>query len=335
MYDLTISAPKTVSIQGIIDPAMAEAHREAVAQIRQEMEHICGAMVIAQYDHGYSRKLDAQIHSHLVAGNLAHDGQKWRTLHVNEIYRAHKEITTDYRARLAEMLEGWGYKVELRHGVPELAQVPSGLKERFSQRSKQLEEAVLERANELGVRPEDIPNRAKKILVRVHREPKQYSPTQDQFRESQLSRLTDAEHSKLEEIVGQALSRSERQEIAPKVERWIAPQALPWMAQSGGVENLSQKHLASAQRSYEKWQHRDKYGFADYVAYVQQCWAENPGLLREWMANQKQAETRAQKISISNPEPYENPMLRHPWEYGQDSGDTMVSNRPRRVMRAR
>jgi hypothetical protein len=265
MYDLTISAPKTVSVQGIIDPKMHEAHRAAVAEIRRQMELCCGAMVIAKYEHGYSRSLDPQIHTHMVAANLAHDGQKWRTLHANNLYRAQGEINTDYRQRLAEMLDGWGYKIDLRQGVPELTQMPAELKERFSRRTRQLDRAIVERAASRGVKPEEITNREKAILVRVNRPSKEYSEAPDNFAAYQLSRLTDSEHARLEEIVGHALSRSERQEIAVQ----LTP------------------------------------------------------------------EPRGEKPSISNSEPYEKPMLRHPWEYGVDSGDTMVSKRPRRVMRMR
>jgi len=46
----------------------------------------------------------------------------------------------------------------------------------------------------------------------------------------------------------------------------------PWMAQTGGVDNLSPAHLESAQNSYEKWANKSRYDFADYVAYVQRQW---------------------------------------------------------------
>ena len=46
----------------------------------------------------------------------------------------------------------------------------------------------------------------------------------------------------------------------------------PWMAQTGGVDNLSPAHLESAQNSYEKWANKGSYDFANYVAYVQRQW---------------------------------------------------------------
>lgn len=48
----------------------------------------------------------------------------------------------------------------------------------------------------------------------------------------------------------------------------------PWMAQSGGADSLSPKHLASAQHSYSNWEYKDRYSFSDYVSYTQQQWSE-------------------------------------------------------------
>jgi hypothetical protein len=58
----------------------------------------------------------------------------------------------------------------------------------------------------------------------------------------------------------------------------------PWMAQTGGADKLSPAHLESAQNSYEKWAHKDRYDFANYVAYVQRQWEDKalpppPGLV--------------------------------------------------------
>jgi hypothetical protein len=50
----------------------------------------------------------------------------------------------------------------------------------------------------------------------------------------------------------------------------------PWMAQIGGADNLSPVHLESAQASYEKWAHKDRYDFTNYVDYVQRQWKDKP-----------------------------------------------------------
>ena len=50
----------------------------------------------------------------------------------------------------------------------------------------------------------------------------------------------------------------------------------PWMAQTGGVDNLGPAHLESAQNSYEKWDLKTRYDFANYVDYVQRQWKDKP-----------------------------------------------------------
>ncbi len=59
---------------------------------------------------------------------------------------------------------------------------------------------------------------------------------------------------------------------APSEKRRAPLPSDPWMAQIGGVDNLSPAHLESAQQSYEKWTNKSRYDFADYVAYVQRQW---------------------------------------------------------------
>ena len=44
------------------------------------------------------------------------------------------------------------------------------------------------------------------------------------------------------------------------------------MAQVGGVDKLSPAHLESARKSYENWEHKEKYDFRNYVDYVQRQW---------------------------------------------------------------
>ncbi len=103
LYDFTVSAPKSVSIQSMIDPRLLEAHEQAVREMAREMEGLAAArvrqngadenrttsnLVIAQYRHDSSRELDPQIHTHLVAANLTYDGaeSRWKALQASEIY---------------------------------------------------------------------------------------------------------------------------------------------------------------------------------------------------------------------------------------------------------
>ena len=64
----------------------------------------------------------------------------------------------------------------------------------------------------------------------------------------------------------------EREDAAPTTKRREPLPSDPWMAQIGGIENLSPDHLASAQRSYDAWPLKKKYDFENYVSYVQRQW---------------------------------------------------------------
>jgi conjugative relaxase-like TrwC/TraI family protein len=97
LYDFTVSAPKSVSIQALVDERLVEAHRGAVREMATEMEtlaaarvrqqgadenRVTGNLIVAAYDHDASRELDPQLHSHLVAANLTYDGAegRWKAL---------------------------------------------------------------------------------------------------------------------------------------------------------------------------------------------------------------------------------------------------------------
>ena len=45
LYDFTVSAPKSVSIQALVDPRLREAHHEAVREVAREVESLAGARV--------------------------------------------------------------------------------------------------------------------------------------------------------------------------------------------------------------------------------------------------------------------------------------------------
>jgi conjugative relaxase-like TrwC/TraI family protein len=189
MYDMVISAPKSVSVMALVDPRISTAHQEAVSRVLERMEERNGAMVVAEYHHHNSRKLDPQEHSHLVAANLSFDGERWKTLNANKMYRAQGEITDGYRAFLLRKLEQEGYKID----YPEIRGVPPELIERFSQRSQERDEAIEEFVAYQGTEPT---NKEAAILVRENRQDKELIPLSE-ARERQLERLTPSERTGL------------------------------------------------------------------------------------------------------------------------------------------
>src|SRR5450755_660827 len=78
-YDCTISAPKDVSILAMIDPRVAQWHREAALETARRIEsgalaavrkggvcetRVTSNLVIAAYHHDTSRALDTNLHTH-------------------------------------------------------------------------------------------------------------------------------------------------------------------------------------------------------------------------------------------------------------------------------
>jgi conjugative relaxase-like TrwC/TraI family protein len=189
MYDLVISAPKSVSVMALVDPRISASHQEAASKVLERMEQRNGAMVVAEYHHHNSRKLDPQEHTHLVAGNLSFDGERWKTLNANKMYRGQGEITEGYREFLFRKLEQKGYQID----YPEIRGVPEEVIAKFSQRSQDRDEAIEQFVEYQGKNPT---NREIGILVRDNRDAKAVMPTEE-VRERQLERLTPSEHSGL------------------------------------------------------------------------------------------------------------------------------------------
>ena len=70
-----------------------------------------------------------------------------------------------------------------------------------------------------------------------------------------------------------------------------------WMAQTGGVDNLTPELLDQAQANYDKWTGpKEKYGLADYVSYVQTREAER----REQSRNRRSCTKNTNPASLSS-----------------------------------
>lgn len=344
MHDLIIAAPKAVSIAGIMDERIVQAHNESVELARQRIEwlarahtrengiderHLTRNLVQAMYQHGWSRAFNPHLHTHILTVNLTYVESlgEWRALDAFPIYKQKFDIGEEYRDKLATMLEGWGYKLEAhlvdaerypRDGekYPEIvgfgiAGITPEMEREFSQRSRQLEEADRIYYEKEG---REMREAQRDRFIKISRKEKD-----DQIgdpvtvRQRFMDKLKAEQKERLHRVHQEALDRSEK--IAPR-----PTVSGPWMAQSGGIEDLSIKHRESAWRSYQRWAHKGNYGFADYVNYVQERWAENPGLLREWLSKspseREGMERGLKKLHI--PDVYESPLKRHHWDYGEE-----------------
>lgn len=166
-YDLTFSAPKSVSVMALVgeDRRFIEAHNRAVAVVMQEVEQLVSAritqegktetvltgnMVAALYNHDTSRDLDPQIHTHALVFNATCTDEKWRSLASDtrmktgfseNLYATKIALGNLYRSALREDIESMGFETVAagKHGLWELKDVPVDV---FSSRSQAIREAA-------------------------------------------------------------------------------------------------------------------------------------------------------------------------------------------------
>lgn len=164
-YDLTFSAPKSVSILAVLlnAPEILNAHRLAVQGILDFIEknyvatrvtdkgqktiEKTGNLVIAVFEHTDSRALDPNLHSHSVIANATQreDGS-WRTIDSYEIFHDKIMLGMRYRAILAQELMKLGYEIVQTSdkGTFELKDFPPELIKKFSKRRAQIEAYMAE-----------------------------------------------------------------------------------------------------------------------------------------------------------------------------------------------
>lgn len=166
-YDLTFSAPKSVSVMALVgeDRRFIEAHNRAVAVVMQEVEKLVSAriteegktetvltgnMVAALYNHDTSRDLDPQLHTHALVFNATFADEKWRSLASDtrmktgfseNLYATKIALGNLYRSALREDVESMGFETVVagKNGLWELKDVPVDV---FSSRSQTIREAA-------------------------------------------------------------------------------------------------------------------------------------------------------------------------------------------------
>lgn len=169
-FDLTMSAPKSVSVLGLVvgDRRVINAHAQAVdvalgyaerhvsvTRIRNGARTLRVAtdnLAIAQFLHVTARETESgvpspQIHSHNVILNLTqdHDGN-WRSLDARDLYRLQKQVGAIYHMELASELRKLGYSVTVApDSTFEVDGVPHDVLRLFSPRSAQIEAALAAR----------------------------------------------------------------------------------------------------------------------------------------------------------------------------------------------
>jgi conjugative relaxase-like TrwC/TraI family protein len=164
-WDATFSAPKSVSLTGLVggDQAVREAHRESVRVALGELEkyvqariggnhpaETTGKWVAASFQHDSSRPVDGyaapQLHTHVVFFNLTETKNgEMRSLQPHELYRSQQYATAIYRSELALHLKELGYEIEQgRSGQPEIKGYTREYLDASSPRSREIKEHLAE-----------------------------------------------------------------------------------------------------------------------------------------------------------------------------------------------
>ena len=161
--DLTLSAPKSVSLEALVfgERRVVRAHdaavRETLDWVEAELLRTRGydpatgrrprvradGMVAAGFRHLTSRNQDPQLHTHCVIANMTrNEDRAWRSLETTRVHRGEKLIGAYYRNALARRLQALGYAVApTRIGrVPgfEIAGYERALLDAFSGRRREI-----------------------------------------------------------------------------------------------------------------------------------------------------------------------------------------------------
>lgn len=164
--DLTFSAPKSVSVLwGLggqnVASQIERAHSEAVKEILATCDEDLGFtrrgkggtkleqvdLAFALFQHGTSRNLDPQLHTHAILVNTAmrRDGT-WGTIVNKEFFLRKMELGRLYRKKLASKLEkGLGVSISWAGDTFEIAGIPKALSEAFSSRRREIEQHLEQR----------------------------------------------------------------------------------------------------------------------------------------------------------------------------------------------
>ena len=166
-YDLTFSAPKSVSMMALIgdDRRFIEAHNRAVSTAMTEVEglasarvtedkvtrtQLTGNMVAALFNHDTSRDLDPQLHTHALVINATRTEDGWRALSSDTkgktgfsetVLASQVALGNIYRVALRKEVEAMGFTTHTsgKNGLWELDNVPV---EVFSSRSDAIRAAA-------------------------------------------------------------------------------------------------------------------------------------------------------------------------------------------------
>jgi conjugative relaxase-like TrwC/TraI family protein len=235
LYDLTVSAPKSLSIMALVagDARLIATHEKAVAvtlaaaeelarvRVRKgaavdtRQSRVTGNLIGAQFLHRESRALDPQLHTHCVIFNVTHDPveQRLKALEPRQFYDQSKQLTQIYRDHLSQSLRELGYETYLdRQRCPQIRGVDKSLITTFSKRSAQRDTLVALREQQLG---RSLSKTEVARVVHQNRAKKQQRIDPEALRKFQLEQLPPAGRLRLEKLKEQAMAAPRQPFISP------------------------------------------------------------------------------------------------------------------------
>jgi len=169
-WDLTFSAPKSVSVAALVagDRRLLDAHDRAVRVALDYAERhaattriregkttprvATGNLAIAAFPHFTARETenlpDPQVHTHCVIINATCDDDgTWRSIESHPLYQLQKAIGAIYHQQLAAEVQRLGYAVTIggENGLFELDAIAPEVRDAFANRSHQIEAALAAR----------------------------------------------------------------------------------------------------------------------------------------------------------------------------------------------
>ncbi|WP_324341576.1 MobF family relaxase [Baekduia sp.] len=204
-YDLTFSAPKSVSVvYGIgdrtVSPVVRDAHDEAVREALGYLERHAAwtrrgadgrnllrgdGLTVAAFRHRTSRAGDPQLHTHAVVSNATNAEGRETALDGRALYAHQRTAGLLYQAALRRSLtEKLGVEWEpVRNGAAEISGIDDHVLKHFSRRSQE----IRERLAQLGARSA----RAAEVAALETRRAKDYNVPTDRLRQEWRARAAE------------------------------------------------------------------------------------------------------------------------------------------------
>lgn len=208
-HDLTISAPKSVSIAALAggDHRLVEAHDAAVAAAIAHVEQYAATtrikeyreirtvatdnIAVATFRHASSREKEPQLHTHAIVLNMTQDDKgQWRSFESRAMYHMQRELDTVYKNELARYCREAGYQLETTKDGFEIKGVDKGLMQQWSSRNEQIE-AELAKIGKTRETATAAERETAALNTRKDKEPADHANMREAWREQALDRGHD------------------------------------------------------------------------------------------------------------------------------------------------